>query len=1107
MLGLDTGFAIDHIKFFQYRMNTWMANPNFGVDMSTEMGLLPYVSIPAIIYYLGVPLLEVQKILLVGWFFILGTSSYLFFRELFPKKSQWIIRLGGVFVYLFNFHLYAFFLQGEQPMLASYAILPLFTLILYRFAIKKTRLVKTTALLGITYLVFGSGGIRGIPLIGPVILTSLTLFVYFGILNWKKEKFSYVLRFTFLFILFVALAVPLNAFWILPFVNSFSHEFSTQVTIAGGIDGAIGWAKFISTHDSYLNLFRLQGDNNWYFFPFLWSNNYLVNPILILASFVFPIFAFTAPILAKDKETRRIILFFVILSLIALFFSAGAHAPFGELYTFMMKHIPGFATFRSAYYKFMPTVYFSYAVLISFTAYSLIEKTKKNIRVPLGILFLVSILIYHYPYFQNTNSDFNKPFTTMVKVPKHVSEFGEMVSKADTPEKTLVLPQTNTRNTVKTYSWGYYGAFSIFALVTDEPYVQYDAYLFNDSANSLINTLYTKLRDRDLLGFNNAARTIGIKYILLTKDVAFNYKTIPMEDPNDYEKVLSDTSHFRKTWSSGPWTLYEILDNNILNVINVIPSVSVIYPNASELSTYFSLSSNSFVLADQIDPALLSKLAKSEELIGYPCISCTLLTVQELPKIEYQNVLPGSLLYSIKLKRDEELFANATTPEQKVDVALGLSIKRASELFGITAATHTKEASQFIDPAKLMLKYWDVIDNYLKNDLLYPDYTMIEKIHRYAFVQEDALERLLKSGDTRKSSELSSAVYKVIEKISGINARLAIMLEEKDWVRNFLYRVDNEKNIEDLSVSWLRQVNASNESYIEPIVMMEEETQSYEKVSVLPYYHLKDGKIINVEVQNVPDILVDKRAETISVPGSKQVCSVYTIDKYRFDKKYYLSVTAFDEKTPKYIYVKMTRGVFKTQDTILADPKFLNPDFIFAPANKKDAISKYEFVGQPNDKSANLYLCTNDTFDPEQAFSDVILREQITPDLYSFVISDEKKNILPAVSYKKISSTKYTINVRNAKDPYILSFLQTSSPNWILTINGREQKDKFMLNGFANGWLISEKGDYEMVLEFRTQQAFYRGIALTGISFVAVLVYLLFGNVNRLRKKYLWKNN
>ena len=85
----------------------------------------------------------------------------------------------------------------------------------------------------------------------------------------------------------------------------------------------------------------------------------------------------------------------------------------------------------------MPTVYFSFAVLISFTVYSLIEKTKKNLRVPLGILFLVSILIYHYPYFQNTNSDFNKPFTTMVKVPKHVTEFGEMVSKTDTQEKVM----------------------------------------------------------------------------------------------------------------------------------------------------------------------------------------------------------------------------------------------------------------------------------------------------------------------------------------------------------------------------------------------------------------------------------------------------------------------------------------------------------------------------------------------------------------------------------------------------------------------------------------------------------------------------------------------
>lgn len=1077
-------------------MHTWMPNPNFGFDMSSEMGLIPLVALPALISYLGVSIFNVQKVLLVSWFLILSFSTFMFFWELFPKRDQWIIRLTGTFIYLFNFHIYSFWLQGEQPMLSSYVILPLFALILYRFAVGKTGLFKTAVLLNIVYLFFSSGGIRGVPLIGPVILTSLSMFAYFVIINWKEKGFSYVVRFIYLGLLFVLILLPLNGYWIFPFISSFSHEFNNQVTIAGGKEGAISWARFVSTHDSFLNLFRLQGDNNWYSTPFLWSNAYLTNPFLILASFIFPTLAFLAPLFAKDRLNRKIILLFAALALISLFFAAGAHPPFGGIYIYMMEHIPGFATFRSAYYKFMPNVYFSFGVLVGYSVYSLSLRFKNKARVLTGVLFLLFILTYHYPYFQNTNAAFNKPFTTLLKVPDYVTEFGKMIDASNIREKTLVVPQTNVRNTIKTYTWGYYGSFSLFALMTDKPFVQYDAYLFNDSANALINTMYNKLREQDFVGFNRVAGITGIKYILLTKDTAYNYQLAPQEIPSTYEKILSDERYFKKIWSRGEWVFYEIIDKNIQPVVSVIPDVSVIRPNASELSTYFSLSSNSFVLADQIDSAILKKLEKSEELVGHPCISCTLLTVQELPKIEYQNVLPGSLLYSLKLKRDDELFAKATTSEQRVDVALGLSIKRVSELFGIAASPYTEEElSKFINPARLMLGYWDVVDEYLKRDLLYPDYTMIEKIHRYAFVQNDALERLSKSGVASVSPELSSTILDVSTKMSEIDSKLVIILEEKDWVRNFLYKVDKNKNIEDLSVSWLRQDKMRDELYIEPIVTMEEETSGYEKVSALSYYHLKDGKMINVEVQNVPDILIDKRTETISMPGSNKVCIVYTVDKYRFDKKYYLSVAALDEKTPKAIYVKMARGSFKTQDTKPVDLNLLNPYFTFVPVNKKDAVSEFEFTGQPNDKSASLYLCTDDTFDPEQAFSDVTLREQITPDLYSFTTSEQKKNTLPTISYKKINATKYTVSVKNAKEPYILSFLQTSSPNWILTINGLEQKDKFMLNGFANGWLIDEKGNYEMVLEFRTQQAFHKGIAVTIISFSLVLVYLLWNKL------------
>src|SRR5205814_8107817 len=96
---------------------------------------------------------------------------------------------------------------------------------------------------------------------------------------------------------------------------------------------------------------------------------------------------------------------------------------------FMMEHISGFAAFRSGYYKFIPTVYISFAVLIGFTISYISNSLQPKSRSILGILIIIFALAYHYPYFTNSNFDFNKPFSTQVKVPNYVKEFAKMEEK------------------------------------------------------------------------------------------------------------------------------------------------------------------------------------------------------------------------------------------------------------------------------------------------------------------------------------------------------------------------------------------------------------------------------------------------------------------------------------------------------------------------------------------------------------------------------------------------------------------------------------------------------------------------------------------------------
>src|SRR2546430_7320443 len=93
VIGMDSGYPVDYVNFFQQRESTWLSSQNFGIDMSSEVGIVPYNSLPALIRMIGISDTDVQKVLFVGWFFTLALSMYILARYLFPKKEIWASRL------------------------------------------------------------------------------------------------------------------------------------------------------------------------------------------------------------------------------------------------------------------------------------------------------------------------------------------------------------------------------------------------------------------------------------------------------------------------------------------------------------------------------------------------------------------------------------------------------------------------------------------------------------------------------------------------------------------------------------------------------------------------------------------------------------------------------------------------------------------------------------------------------------------------------------------------------------------------------------------------------------------------------------------------------
>lgn len=78
---------------------------------------------------------------------------------------------------------------------------------------------------------------------------------------------------------------------------------------------------------------------------------------------------------------------------------------------------------------------------------------------------------------------------------------------------------------------------------------------------------------------------------------------------------------------------------------------------------------------------------------------------------------------------------------------------------------------------------------------------------------------------------------------------------------------------------------------------------------------------------------------------------------------------------------------------------------------------------------------------------------------------DLKNNLAPQISYTKFSNTSYKVSIKESNKPYILVLNNTYDGLWKARIDNQLVGKHFIVNGFANGWLIEKMGDYDIELK------------------------------------------
>lgn len=129
-------------------------------------------------------------------------------------------------------------------------------------------------------------------------------------------------------------------------------------------------------------------------------------------------------------------------------------------------------------------------------------------------------------------------------------------------------------------------------------------------------------------------------------------------------------------------------------------------------------------------------------------------------------------------------------------------------------------------------------------------------------------------------------------------------------------------------------------------------------------------------------------------------------------------------------------------------------------------------------------------------------------------------NNLPQTEFQKINPTKYFVKIKNAQEPFFLNFLETYSPLWNAYVaegdgdvaSSRQiwstwfkqplpKNTHILVNGYANGWFLDRKGDYNLILEYWPQKLFYLSKIITLLSVLSGIIYLIKGGSKKNKGK------
>jgi hypothetical protein len=96
----------------------------------------------------------------------------------------------------------------------------------------------------------------------------------------------------------------------------------------------------------------------------------------------------------------------------------------------------------------------------------------------------------------------------------------------------------------------------------------------------------------------------------------------------------------------------------------------------------------------------------------------------------------------------------------------------------------------------------------------------------------------------------------------------------------------------------------------------------------------------------------------------------------------------------------------------------------------------------------------------------------------------------PEVTWNRVSPEKYEVQVRDATEPFMLTFGEAYDPMWVVRLEDGKNVNPVRLCSTVNGFPLDRKGDYRLTVEYVPQDWFKQGLVVSLVSIFGCLLFL-----------------